>query len=98
MSNTIDLLNTIGADASLRHASAEDLERALTRMHASDGLKLAARSGDKDPLFQEFGANVNVAIQVNNQPHDGTCGEGDEDGAFEDVPSRDDDDQKEDKR
>lgn len=58
MSNTIELLEAIGRDASLRHASGEDLTQALTRLLASERLKQAAISGDTDCLIQELGRGV----------------------------------------
>lgn len=85
MSNTIELLDNIGADASLRHASSEDLEKALSGMHASQEFKQAAMSGDKSYLAQEFGQNANVAIQVHQNPHNG--GSGFEDDEQDESPS-----------
>jgi hypothetical protein len=55
MSNTIELLEAIGKDASLRHASGEDLSQALSGLQASEGLKRAAISGDDGPLEKELG-------------------------------------------
>lgn len=55
MTNTIELLETIGRDASLRHASGESLSHALNGMHASEALKQAAISGDGSHLQQELG-------------------------------------------
>jgi len=55
MSKTIELLERIGQDASLRHASREDLAQALGELNASEGLKVAAASGDKSRLGEELG-------------------------------------------
>lgn len=55
MSNTIELLEAIGRNASLRHASGEDLVQALNGWQASEPLLRAARSGDSGELTQEFG-------------------------------------------
>ena len=55
MLNTIELLETIGKDASLRRAPAEELARTLTGLDASEGLKRAAASGDSSYLTQELG-------------------------------------------
>lgn len=55
MTNTIGLLETIGRDASLRHASGESLERVLTGLQATEALKLAAISGDDGYLEKELG-------------------------------------------
>lgn len=55
MANTIELLETIGRDASLRHASGESLSQALTGLQASEALKQAAISGDDGHLLKELG-------------------------------------------
>lgn len=55
MTNTIELLESIGSDASLRHASAEDLERTLETMHASDALRRAVTTGEPQHLKIELG-------------------------------------------
>lgn len=65
MSNTIELLETIGRDASLRHASPESLSQALDSMDANAGLKMAAASGNRIHLAQEFGNKSNT---VNHNP------------------------------
>ena len=53
--DTIELLETIGQDASLRHASIERLSQTLEQMDASEGLKRAAATNDRDFLKLEFG-------------------------------------------
>ncbi len=90
MSNTIKLLEAIGSDASLRNASAQELECALTRLLASEGLKHAAISGDSKWLIGEFGRmtaitrlHVNQAAPAND----------DEEQAGVDVEESNDDDQ-----
>ena len=55
MTNTIELLEAIGRDATLRHASPESLSQALTGLQASEALKLAAISGDYGHLLKELG-------------------------------------------
>ncbi|PWK92691.1 hypothetical protein [Fulvimonas soli] len=55
MTDTIDLLEAIGRDASLRHASAEELAKALEQAQASEALAAAAASGDRARLFEELG-------------------------------------------
>ncbi|MBB6185338.1 hypothetical protein [Oleiagrimonas soli] len=55
MTNTIDLLESIATDASLRHAPAHDLEQMLDAMHASDALKQAVRTGDAVHVKIELG-------------------------------------------
>ncbi len=67
MTNTIELLEAIGRDASLRHATGDDLSRALSALQASEGLKQAALSGDDGYLAQEFGhREVKPTNTVNN--------------------------------
>jgi len=70
MSNTIELLERIGQDASLRHASQENLAQALNALNASEGLKVAAASGDKSRLGEELG-HKHQPVRVNH--NDGGC-------------------------
>lgn len=63
MNDSIDLLESIGKNASLRHASMKDLEHELERMHASDLLKQAAASGDARSLRIELGAEEQKVVQ-----------------------------------
>mgnify|MGYP001551092439 CR=1 FL=1 len=70
MSNTIELLERIGQDASLRHASQENLAQALNALNASEGLKLAAASGDTSHLGEELG-HSHQPVRVNH--NDGGC-------------------------
>ncbi|GAB3025258.1 hypothetical protein GCM10027285_03970 [Oleiagrimonas citrea] len=65
MTNTIELLESIGQDASLRHASAQDLEQALESMHASDALRRTARTGDVRHVKMELGGKDG---SVNHNP------------------------------
>jgi hypothetical protein len=58
MSNTINLLEIIGNDASLRFASADELANTLERLGASEALKAAVSSGDRSHLSQELGHRV----------------------------------------
>ncbi len=83
MTNTIELLEVIGKDASLRHASGEELVRALGAMDASPDMKMAAASGDSRYLAQELGHTDNTA---NQNPTNGGC-EGDGDGDGDDMES-----------
>jgi hypothetical protein len=55
MADTIEWLETIGKDAKLRHAPAEELAHTLAQADASDALKAAALSGDRSQLCSEFG-------------------------------------------
>lgn len=68
MTDTIDLLDTIGRDASLRHASTEYLTNMLESAHASDALTAAAVQGDRSPLFAEFGQKLNEVPQSTQSP------------------------------
>lgn len=85
MSKTIELLELIGQDASLRHASKEDLAQALDALNASEGLKVAAASGDKSRLEEELG-NKRPPVRVNHNT--GGC-EPDEDDT-QNEPRRED--------
>ncbi len=68
MQDTIDLLEAIGRDASLRHASADELSRVLEQAQASPALTAAATSGDRAPLSVELGAKPNQAPQITQAP------------------------------
>ncbi|TAL82335.1 MAG: hypothetical protein EPN74_17215 [Rhodanobacter sp.] len=84
MTNTIELLETIGRDASLRHASGEDLSQAIIGLQASEALKLAAISGDDGHLAKELGhrdVKTPNHVSQNHAPchDDGNGKDGDED-------------------
>jgi hypothetical protein len=68
MSDTIELLEAIGRDASLRHASSEDLTSALLEAQASQALTAAVASGDSSKLAEEFGQKVNLEPQAIQHP------------------------------
>lgn len=68
MTDTIELLDTIGSDASLRHASAEQLSHVLEQANASEALSSAAASGDSSLLFAELGQKPNQAPQGVQSP------------------------------
>ena len=55
MSDTIELLDAIGCDASLRHASAAELAGVLERVQASTYLKEAVAAGGTAGLSRELG-------------------------------------------
>ncbi|WP_445145427.1 hypothetical protein [Dyella sp. Tek66A03] len=55
MSDTIELLEAIGRDASLRHASAAELTRILEQAKASQALTAAVANADSSRLYEEFG-------------------------------------------
>ena len=65
MTDSIELLETIGKDASLRRATQEDLAQVLTRLNASAGLKQAALTGDDHHLRQELGPE---RFETSNHP------------------------------
>lgn len=56
--DTIDLLEAIGSDASLRHLPGDELARKLEEAQASEALKSAAATGDRAPLKVELGREV----------------------------------------
>lgn len=71
MADTIDLLETIGSDATLRHASAGELGDMLERAQASAALKAAVASGDSAMLSTEFGNKANqVPESVQSPAHE----------------------------
>ncbi|HEV7775588.1 MAG TPA: hypothetical protein VGO76_01915 [Luteibacter sp.] len=68
MSDTIDLLEAIGKNASLRHASGQELADSLERADASEALKAAAMTGDSSLLCAELGHKPMI---VNHDVHAG---------------------------
>jgi len=78
MTDTIELLEAIGRDASLRHASAEDLTGMLEQAQASGALKAAVASGDRMLLSEELGNEPLAPPQTTLGP------------AHEDEPEQDD--------
>lgn len=68
MSDTLELLEAIGRDASLRHASSEELSGILRQAKASEALTAAVSSGDRAPLAAEFGHNANYQPQSTQSP------------------------------
>lgn len=67
MKDTIELLEAIGSDASLRHATGEDLARALGELSVSESLKQAMTHGDRSLLDRELGYNCLPATQTPTQ-------------------------------
>jgi hypothetical protein len=55
--DTIGMLETIGSDASLRYATADDLAVALNQASATEALSAAVAHGDASYLRQELGDN-----------------------------------------
>jgi hypothetical protein len=68
MSDTIELLEAIGRDASLRHASAEELTTILEQVQASGALTAAVASGDSSHLSEELGHKPIHAPQIAQSP------------------------------
>jgi hypothetical protein len=68
MTDTIELLEAIGRDASLRHASAEELTKALEGAQASEALTAAVASGDVMELSKELGHRHIEPPQVTQIP------------------------------
>lgn len=68
MPDTIDLLEAIGSDALLRHASAEELTKILEQARASEALTAAAASGEGAALSDEFGHRHMYSTQVSQGP------------------------------
>lgn len=55
MRDTVELLEAIGRDATLRHASREELAKVLLAANASAGLRELASGGDSTTLTKELG-------------------------------------------
>jgi hypothetical protein len=68
MTDTIDLLESIGRDASLRHAPAGEMAHLLEQAQASGALVAAVASGDRSLLLMEFGTQINQSPQITQMP------------------------------
>jgi hypothetical protein len=68
MTDTIDLLEAIGRDASLRHASPEELTKTLEQAQASEALTAAVASGDCSHLSKELGNREIAPPQSTQMP------------------------------
>jgi hypothetical protein len=68
MADTLELLESIGQDATMRHASAEELSNLLELAQASEALTAAATSGDVSLLLKELGLTPNLSPQVTQNP------------------------------
>jgi hypothetical protein len=68
MNDALDLLETIGQDASLRHATAEALAHALAQANAPEALTQAVALGEISRLSEEFGPVRNETMQTSNHP------------------------------
>ncbi|WP_430391180.1 hypothetical protein [Dyella sp. 20L07] len=68
MSDTIELLEAIGSDASLRYASADELTSKLEQALASEALMVAIATGDSSQLAGEFGHKPMYTPQISQAP------------------------------
>jgi hypothetical protein len=64
MLDTLEMLEAIGSDASLRYAPTVELTTVLERGKASDAFTAAVASGDASHLAREFGNINNLAPQA----------------------------------
>jgi hypothetical protein len=72
MRDTVELLEAIGRDARLRHASPEELARALEAADASPGLRELAANGDSTTLTKELGlVQMHVEHKSQTGGHEG---------------------------
>lgn len=79
MSDTIELLEAIGQNATLRYASGEELAATLEQAQASTALMAAVVSGDSSRLFEELGHKLMQHPQSSQTGHeDEESDEGDE--------------------
>lgn len=89
MSDTIELLNAIGQDATLRRASADELADKLEQAGASEALRAAVMFGDSSRLAEEFGHKPMYAPQITQSPgneDDESDQDGDEDPSYPSTP------------
>ncbi|TPG08184.1 hypothetical protein EAH75_00700 [Rhodanobacter glycinis] len=91
MSDTIELLSTIGQDASLRHASAEELAPILEQANASEALKAAVAAGNSSLLSEELGNKPRFEPQIVHSPghEDEESDQGDADSSQPSEPDND---------
>ena len=71
MLDTIEMLEAIGSDASLRYASTVELTNVLEQAQASECLAAAVTSGDASHLAREFGIkqmHLPQIVQVFSSP------------------------------
>ncbi|MFK2905324.1 hypothetical protein ISP17_15280 [Dyella ginsengisoli] len=91
MHDTIDMLEAIGKDASLRYADGETLASDAALDAASDALKMAILSGQRGELWAELGAQPMQAMQGVQMPQreeDPDQDEGDEPNPSPDSPDK----------
>jgi hypothetical protein len=99
MRDTVELLEAIGRDAKLRHASAEELAKALEANDASAGLRELVANGDGTALTDELGlVQMHVEHQSQTGGHEGDDHDhhhhhhDDEEGGKDDEPKQRPDD------
>lgn len=80
MADTIALLETVGADASLRHAAGETLVDVLQRAQASVELVEAVARQSAEPVRRELNLQQSVQVQQSNTPGYGDEDDGDGEG------------------
>ncbi|MBD8899203.1 hypothetical protein [Rhodanobacter sp. DHG33] len=86
MTDTIELLEAIGSDASLRYARTDELKSVLEQVQASAELTAAVAAGDSSPLRVELGIQ-----QVPQAPQTHAPGHGDdEEDGESDTPQQPD--------
>lgn len=68
MTDTIELLEAIGQDATLRYAAADVLVGLLEKEGASDALRHATATNDSRRLLEELGQKPFQAPQITNAP------------------------------
>lgn len=68
MRDTIELLEAIGRDASLRHATADELAAVLAQAGASASLTAAVAANDRTLLAGEFGEREMFSPQISQSP------------------------------
>jgi len=90
--DTIEMLEAIGRDALLRHASPDVLAEVLADAEVSDGLRAAIVLGDPAPLTEELGI-LRMQTQHSTQfPGHDDDHDGDDDGDDDDGDDGDDED------
>lgn len=91
MSDTIDLLETIGQSAALRHATTDELIDTLDQAGASEGFRTAVESGDISRLSAELGRTPMEVDHTTQTPaHEEEEPEGDDDAPLPTEPERSD--------
>jgi hypothetical protein len=69
MSDSIDLLEAVGRDASLRRLPPDELAARLLAAGGSDALAEAAATRDAHPLADEFGTRMMQTVHAGQGPY-----------------------------